>query len=456
MKVLLTVPLPRLLPRVPFFPDLGLGILGSHLESHGHEVAVHDWNSPLSPEEFKLYIARLAPQVVGIKVFTINIPGVLGTMAIIHRACPEAQIILGGPHISATAPDEIFDDFPQAVYALQGEAELSLPQLLRYLQGDPVELDSVPGLIWQGGNAVKVNAPVREDDLDKLGRPSWGKINPRHYYSPPITRSGVGAPLAVTRGCPGVCGFCSVSRISGKKVRRRSAPSILDEIEYLVKNFGVTQLYFSDTNFLYGRDLAASVCEGILQRGLKLSWDCLSDYSWFECDPALYRLMARAGCHLMHVGIESGSDRVRRWLGQAESVQQVRDQILRIRNAGIGVQGWFLLGLPNESRDEMAQTVDLAFSLKLDDRYFTPCFPLPGTKVYAWLKERYQIPRIHWASFDPPTSPYPMSQLSSEELARLCKSLNRRSFWRPRVLGPRIVWWFHARSQKHLIARSYQ
>ncbi len=436
MKILLTVPLPALIPGPPPFPDLGLGYLAAHLQAQGHEVALHDWNSLLSTKEFASYVAQLAPRMVGLKVFTLNIPAVLGTIELIRQACPETRIILGGPHISATEPEEIFVDFPQASFAFQGEAETALPRLAAYLDGESVRLNTIPGLIWREDKGLKINAPLWQDDLDNLGRPDWGLMDVHRYRLPAVTPGvrGQGAPLIVSRGCPGVCGFCCVHRISGKKARTRSSEHVLAEIEYLVKSFRIRQLYFMDTNFLYYRDQVAAVCEGLLQRGINLAWDCVSDFSWYNCDPTLYRLMARAGCRLIHVGIESGSDRIRRWLGQVESVAEVREQVNRIRQAGLQVNGYFLLGFPEETRAEMAQTIDLAFSLNLNDLYFEICYPLPSTKVYAWLKDHYQIPRLQWSSFHIQTSPYPMSQLSSPELTRLWKSVKNTIFWRPQTL----------------------
>ncbi len=442
MKILLTVPLPSLISGpFPILPDLGLGYLATHLETQGHDVTIHDWNSLLSPQEFKSYLGRLAPIVVGIKVFTFNIPAVIATLELIRQACPTAQIVLGGPHISATDPEEIFVDFPQASYAFRGEAETSLPRLVAYLEGKPENLEAIPGLIWQQDGQLKSNQICWEDHLDLLGLPAWPKIDPRRYRPDPIMPgvSGPNAPVIMTRGCPGSCGFCSVHRISGKKVRTRSPDRLLDEIEYLVKEFQIRQLMFMDTNFLYNRDLAALVCEGLIRRGLNLEWDCVSDVSWYKCDPSLYHLMARAGCQMMQIGIESGSDRIRQLIGQYETVQEVRRQIDHIKQAGIKVRGWFLLGFPEETREDMWQTIRLAFSLKLFAFDINLCYPLPGTNIYNWLREHYQIPRIDWATFDIRTSPYPLSRLSSSELTRLWRTVQMRIFWNPRTLMRKVA-----------------
>jgi radical SAM superfamily enzyme YgiQ (UPF0313 family) len=366
------------------------------------------------------------------KVFTFNIPGVLKTLALIREAAPQARIILGGPHPSATDPEEIFTDFPGVDYAIQGEAESALPRLIASLEGAPENLETIPGLVWQKNGAVRVNPKVFEEDLDRLGRPAWDKMDPRRHSSPGLlgAAGGVVSVLSVTRGCPGACGFCSVHQISGKKVRTRSPEHVLAEIEYLVTEFQVRQLVFTDTNFLYYRDHVAAICEGLLQRELQVTWDCVSDVSWYNCDPALYRLMVRSGCRMMQVGIESGSDRVRQSIGQPESVRQVREQVRILHRSGIQLGGWFLIGFPEETRQEISQTIDLAFSLPLVQVFVGLCYPLPGTKAYAWLKERYHIPRLQWESFDLQNSPYPMSRLPSTELTGIFKRIQRRLFLR--------------------------
>jgi anaerobic magnesium-protoporphyrin IX monomethyl ester cyclase len=432
MKILLSVPVRSLISDPPGFADLGLGYLAAHLETQGHEVAIHDWTRHLSPSAYKEFVRRWAPDAVGLKVFTFNIPGVLKTLELIRQAAPRARIILGGPHPSATDPEEIFADFPGIDYAIQGEAETALPRLIAHLQGAPMDLDTIPGLVRREGDAVRVNSKVYEEDLDRLGLPAWDKLDPQRYSSQGLLprSKGATAVLSVTRGCPGGCGFCSIHQISGKKVRTRSPEQVLAEIEYLVEKFQIRQLIFTDTNFLYHRDHAAAICEGLLQWGIKVTWDCVSDVSWYNCDPALYRLMVRSGCVMMQVGIESGSDRVRRLMGQVESVREVRNQVELLHRSGIQVGGWFLIGFPDESRLEIDQTIDLAFSLPLVQAFVGLCYPLPGTRAYAWLKERHGIARLQWASFDLKRSPYPMSRLSSAELTAIWKRVQRHLFRR--------------------------
>ncbi|MDY0041863.1 MAG: cobalamin-dependent protein, partial [Desulforhabdus sp.] len=312
MKALLTVPLPRLIQDPPRYPDLGLGYLARHLEANGHEVFIHGWNSRLTPAEFSGMLRELEPDVVGIKVFTHNFNAVRATMALISQTLPQTPIILGGPHVSATEPKEIFIDFPMTSYALRGEAEATLPTLLMHLQGRSVSLNDIPGLVWMEKQQVKFNSPVWTKNLDELGQPAWEKLySNRTDHKLGRWQRQKSAPLTASRGCPGSCAFCSVHKISGNRVRSRSAEAILEEIEYLAGRYRVQNFIFMDTNFLFDRELTVAICEGILGRQLRVSWDCVSDYSWYKCDPQLYRLMHRSGCRVMQVGIESGSDRVR-------------------------------------------------------------------------------------------------------------------------------------------------
>lgn len=427
----MTVPV-RILNNPPPFVDLGLGYLAASLERWGYEVTIYDWTNHLSSSAYQEFVRRLAPDVVGMKVFTFNIPVVLKTLELIRQVAPGARIILGGPHPSATDPEEIFTDFPGVDYAIQGEAESSLPRLLSYLEGSPENLEAIPGLVWREGEAVYVNPKFYEEDLDRLGHPASDKLDLRRQLSSGLMEKtgGLASVVPTTRGCPGACGFCSVHQISGKKVRSHSPEHILAEIEYLVSEFQVRHLIFIDTNFLYNRDHAAAVCEGLLKRGLQLTWECVSDVSWYNCDPALYRLMVRSGCRMMQIGVESGSDRVRQLMGLAGSVREVQEQVQLLHRNAIQPWGWFLIGFPGETREEINQTINLALSLPFVQVSVDLCYPLPGTKAYAWLKNRYGIRRLHWESFDLKTSPYPMSDLPSLELTRIWKRVQWRLFGR--------------------------
>ena len=438
MKVLLMVPLTSLMSQHPNIPDVGLGYLASALRKDGHSVHIQDWNCKLRIEEFIDYLRETKPDVTGIKVFTINIPAVLKTISIIKSVDQSIVVVLGGPHISASPPQETMEEFGEASFAVQGEGERSFPLLLKEIskKGDSRELSmgDIPGLIWRENSAVRNNTRLLTEDLDNLDLPSWDLINPKHYDSSRIdikNKDGDVAPLITTRGCPARCTFCAAHHVNGRKIRARSAQNIIEEIELLYHKFNVRQLMIMDTNFTYNRDIVEDVCNMLIEKKLELSWDCLGDPGRRTWDMNILSCMSKAGCKIVNLGIESGSNRIRRLIGKEPTVEEVREKISLIRRAGIRIRGFFMLGFPEETLEDMKRTIEFAFSLRLDSLAFEVCYPLPGTEMYSELTRKFNIERIEWDSFNVYNSPYPVSEVSSKKATQLVKSSRRRALFRP-------------------------
>jgi anaerobic magnesium-protoporphyrin IX monomethyl ester cyclase len=137
-------------------------------------------------------------------------------------------------------------------------------------------------------------------------------------------------------------------------------------------------------------------------------------------------LMYKAGCRMIHMGIESGSEKTRKVMNKFCSLGEITEKVKLIKKNGIKVGAWFMIGFPEETKEEMNKTIRYAFSLGSELVMFTICFPLPGTQVYRYIKEKYKFDRIDWANFDIYTSQYPVSKLSSMKLTWLLKGIRLR------------------------------
>jgi len=432
-KTLLMVPITSLMKQAPLFPDLGLGYLASAIQKAGYDVTIRSWNMEPSVSDFKKFLKMNRFSVIGIKVFTKDLSAANKTIRIIKSLVPETVIIVGGPHPSTCESAEAMTDFSDSDFIFSGEAEIGFPLLLKHISEKrnkcSSELKEIPGLIWKDGNSINSNLPVYAREIDNFGIPSWEIMLPNNYRTPRIPggpRDGSSAPIIVTRGCPEKCSYCAAYKINGKVVRTRSSSAVLEEIELLYNKYGVKHLFFMDTCFIHNVDLVVAICDGLIRKQFDIAWDCVGYENLTNLSEDMLTLMKKAGCKCISVGIESGSDDIRKRIKKKGSAAEIFQKIKMIKNLGFRVKAFFMIGFPDETRKDVEQTVDFAFSLPADSLQFEIVCPHPSTELLDNLKQRYGIDRINWEDFDVYRSPYPLSELDSSELYRLLKKIKRR------------------------------
>jgi radical SAM superfamily enzyme YgiQ (UPF0313 family) len=287
-------------------------------------------------------------------------------------------------------------------------------------------LAHIPGLAWRHEDqSIRHNA-IHLADVEKIELEAWDLIDPRKYcpegQKPPVR--GLQAPLITSRGCPGACTFCSVKLISGNRIRRRPVKSILEEMRRLYNDYHVRFLMIMDNGFLVDEGFVQELCSGMIEQNFKFQWDCVLIDTGRVLQEKTVILMKQAGCVMVNVGVESGSPAMRKAIRKSNSLETIKETVALFNLHGIGVFGWFLLGFPDETRADMRATFGFARSVRFRNVSFTLCFPIPGSRVYDYVRERYGIKKIDWASFDIHKSPYPCSELSSTQLSRLARRGN--------------------------------
>lgn len=429
MKILLMTPLTSFVENPPNIPDLGLAYITSSLRSHGHDVHVRDWNADPSAENFRKWLNENKPEVVGIKIFTKDVAAAQKTIAVIRETLQGTTIVIGGPHPSASEPADLMGDFIECDFAIRGEAEESFPSLISEINnsvaksGKPAEerYKDVPGLVWLEGGKVFSNPISFIHNLDDIDLPCWEMFNPKDYSGDMMgstMKEGYTAPIITTRGCPGKCSFCCAFNISGRKIRYRSPSNVLKEMSLLYNKYNVKKFMFMDNCFTSHKENLIKICEGIINEKMVIEWDFVSYEKLDNLTDATLSLMYRSGCRLIHMGIESGSEKTRKVMKKSCSLKEITEKIKVIQDSGVKVGAWFMIGFPEETKKEIRETTNYAFSLGADLVTFTTCFPLPGSQIYHYIKDRYKFKKIDWTAFDIDNSVYHVSQLPSKELAR--------------------------------------
>ncbi|MDP7116381.1 MAG: radical SAM protein, partial [Candidatus Woesearchaeota archaeon] len=291
----------------------------------------------------------------------------------------DVPVIMGGPHPTAI-PFEVIKD-SNVDYVVVGEGEYTFLELVDNLM-DKHKIKDILGLVYRDEKGVVVfngSRPLLQN-IDELPYPAL-HLFPMEKYKNSEIRSARQPALSImtSRGCAFGCTFCN-KKIFGKRFRAHSAKRVVDEIEWLMKEFGAKQIAIWDETFTLDRQRVVDICDMIIERGLDIPWDCATRVNCVDYE--LMKKMKQAGCESISYGIESGSERVIKSINKGFTKQQVVDAINDTRRVGIETRAYFMLGLVGETMDDMKQTIRFAKMIKPDYASFTLLVPHPGTEEY--------------------------------------------------------------------------
>jgi len=416
---------------VNIMPPIGLVSLAAWLERHGHRTDVHDcYAFPDRDKAIDDYVREQAPDYVG---FTTTTSSFLDAIRIANRVKqlrPQARTVFGGVHISALR-EQLLADYPEIDYGVVGEGE---EPLLALLERDGEGLQQVPGLLFRdGGEVVSTGWKRSTLDLDSLPFPAYEKLAgyPRAYQLPIFSYPKAPGTTAVSsRGCPYQCTYCDRS-VFGRSFRSNSAAYMVEMLAHLRRTFGIRHVNFYDDLFTFSRPRVEAFCEGLLGSGLKVTFNCAVRAE--HVDQELLRLMKRAGCWMVSLGIESGDEALLARHRSAADLDAVRERVGWIKEAGLRAKGLFMLGLPGETEETAAATVALALSLPLDDVNLAKFTPFPGSPLYRKILDYGQFEE-DWPLMNCLNFVFVPHGLTRDRLDQLHRQFYRSYFERPEVL----------------------
>lgn len=411
MKILLLVPptdLKRSYGSLKDFsnpqPAIGIAYIAATLREDGHEVKVLDaYVNEFSLEDIMRFTEQFSPQILGISVLTTSAEVVYAISDSVRAAMPHIKIVMGNIHASLFADEILSGNY--ADFIVHGEGELTMRDLARALEDGRSGPENVNGISFRSNGAI-VNTPARAyiEDLDSLPMPAWDLLPLDKYRTDPrgeVKTGAVEIQILGTRGCPNRCTFCSsrTAKSQGTRYRMRRPKLIVDEMIYMYERYGKEVFSFMDLAFPLVRDHAVELCNEIIRRGVekKLKW--FSECRVKPLDVELLKLMKKAGCARICVGIESGNDRILRLIKKDITVEDVRKAAKMAREAGLIVDGMFMLGLPGENEETVMDTVNLAIEIKVRYAIFNLFVPYPGCELYDTLKNEDKIHFDSWSDF---------------------------------------------------------
>ncbi|OGK62080.1 hypothetical protein A3K21_00545 [Candidatus Roizmanbacteria bacterium RIFOXYC1_FULL_38_14] len=409
-------------------PPLGMGYLSSYLKNKGVECEIIDGlNLDLSNKEIVKRSRHV--DVIGISVLSYYF---LEAVDLAKRLKKAGKIVvIGGPHAS-TLPILTLKE-SKADYVVIGEGEETLFKLIKNIKEGKKKKDiRFDGLI-SAFNKKPVFAPFIKD-LSSLPIPDWTQIDPRTYKKAPhggIVSNFPVAPIMTTRGCPYECKFCASPHLWKRRLRFRDPQEVIQEITYLVNTLGVKEIHFEDDNFTLKRDHAEAVCKGIIKNKIRVAWCTPNGIRADKVDMKLLKLMKKAGCYSVAFGIESGNDVILKNILKHENLDTIRKAIMMAHKVGLITQGFFIFGLPGETKDTIRETINFAKSVPLDKAQFLLLDIIPGSALWSELrfdkKVNWHIDSFHEVSWLPPT-------IDKKTLSNAQSLAFREFFFRPKQI----------------------
>ncbi len=372
-----------------FYPPLGVLYISSVLREKGYDVKMVDADiDDIGPAEIRRIVSEYAPFVVGITMNALQSRSAFETADLIREEDDKIRIVVGGPHPSALRGD-ILRRCRSIDAVVYGEGEVTFLELVRAFE-EGRSLNGIEGVCFRHGEEIVVNEPREPiNDLDSLPRPALDLVAPIRRYPGPYP---VGARptmyVMASRGCPFRCTFCS-NPVWGRRVRFRSADSVLSEVEWLREKFKVREVFFQDDTFNLNRDWFESICEGIIERGLNEKIVFKAPFRADEklLDSEMLRLARRAGFWMIFYGVESGNQDILNSLKKNLTLEEIERAFKLTKRAGIKTYASFMIGNLGETRATVQDTIEFVKRIDPDYYGFAIATPYPGSEFYA-LAER--------------------------------------------------------------------
>lgn len=421
----------------PLWPRL----IAGYLLDHGKDVKIIDAECEgLSPKRVADLVAGYDPKLVCIVVSghqpsasTQAMPGARAVAEEIRKAWAASlthiesrrpPLVFMGNHPSALSVQTLTEE--PCDYVCDGEGPLTIMGLLN---GTP--LNEIPGLVYWDDSRVVSNprAPLLDVNRDLHGR-AWHLLpHPSNYRSHSWQRLGDQsrrspyAAIYTSLNCPFHCHFCMISTLFHNHVYRMRDPNlVIDEILMLNRDYGVETFKIIDELFILNRRHVKAICDGLISSGIgsKISIWCYARPDRIDKDEL--KTLRAAGIDWLALGIESGSEAVRDGADKHMDGQSIKQTIHDIEAAGINVIANYIVGLPSDTEESVAETVKFAKELNTAFSNWYVSMPYPGSKLYEEALEKKWEMGKSWESFSQHnefTHPLVSGTLSAEQIVRL-------------------------------------
>ncbi|HDY88187.1 MAG TPA: radical SAM protein, partial [bacterium] len=434
---------------------LGIGYIGAVLEKVGHDVKI--WNADATvgitagvmPDEVTMLKERqqkfteyqnalqnsnhpvwvevqdilkdFDPDVVGFTVLTPEVGSATKFSSLVKEGREDRVVVWGGHH-ATFLPDDVLS-YGAIDVVIKGEGENTILDMMSSLSSGVKDFAAIKGLSYRDNGKIYHN-PDREliEDLDAIPFPA-------HHLSlfPEAFKRMERIGIMTNRGCPFRCGYCSSPKFTRKSVRLRSYNNVIKEIKHVTGFYKKNIISFLDDNFTIDKKRVIALCEHLINANLKVSWDTMTRADILNED--VVKLLKRAGCCGVSIGIESGSERMLKKIKKGVKLDKVVNAYNLLYRYDIPSGANFMAGFPEETTDDIQETFDLMKKIKTENINFNIFEPIPGSPLLEDCRRLGSVPqKVDWRTFGFWPMNHFTNNVSPEEFARIAINITQWVF----------------------------
>lgn len=400
--------------RYYMYPPYGIGILNKVCKNNNYESEILDLNFDVFnfihekknttskdltkkwKETLLSFLKKINPDLVAVScTFTMNHKNMMDIFNEVKSFNKKIITVAGGVHVS-NATEIVLREGKNIDFANIYEGEVSFVDFLKFINKKKGDLSQLAFInnneffeIKKRNNPAGENLNVIPDfgnlRLDKLT--NLGEIGTFRYWRP---RDSKGTAVLANKGCRARCSFCSVRNFNGKGVRQKSTDTVINEIKGLKEKYGVNHITWLDDDLFYDVNRTMDLFNKIVKEKLEITWDASNGLiaSAAVAHPELIDAAEKSGCIGAYFGIESGNDKILRSIYKPSGVKHYKKLgPLMNKYPKIFTRGFLIIGFPNETLEQILDTINISVEMGLDWYTVQLLTPLPSTEIYDQMIE---------------------------------------------------------------------
>jgi radical SAM superfamily enzyme YgiQ (UPF0313 family) len=416
-------------------PPLDLMMISGYLKKEGFDNDLLDANaSRRTIDDVKRTIKEKSPEVVFFSTSTCTIYKDLIVAKASKDINPKITTVAVGTHVMALPEESLKETKHLDALVYSNEWEQACLNIAKHIP----YLESAKGIFFRksSNKIVKTSPQLPLQNLDDLGFPSHDKLE-KELYRDPTTKRFPKTMVMGQKACINNCSFCCQPAFFGAPVlRKRSVSHFLEELIW-VQKLGFREVMFNDATLTADMEWATSLFEGMIKNNINLTWNCSTRV---DCvDDNILRLMKRAGCHTIAIGMESTDAKVLKNIRKNITPEQIKNAVSLINKNRIDTIVFCVVGFPGETKQTIEKTI--YFLKSLDTKFITlgVAVPAPGTDFYRYVEENNYLLTKDWSLYDPMKKPvFSYPSLSTDEMAFYSNYGLRQFYLRPKYIFSRL------------------
>ncbi len=406
---------------IPPLPPVDMMSLSAIAKKRGYETFFRDYS--LKNETVYDFLRDLRvykPDFLVLNVASTTLEKDLSILTQARDSLEDTVVIVKGAIFNFNSY-AIMQKNPEIDVALRGEIEEAFDEIIQYKN-----FKEIKGITYQINNKI-ISTADRElkEDINHLPKLDRDLIDNSIYQRPDTKKPQT--IIRVSKGCPNHCFFCLATPLNGKIVRYRNPELIVEEIKECVSLYNIKDFIFWSDIFNMDKKWVQKLCRLIIESNLKISFSTNTRVDTVDIETL--KLMKKAGCSLISMGVESGSQELLNKMGKKTTLEQIKKSVSLIHQAGIQTYAYYVIGLPWETKETLKETFDFAKKLNTHFATFYTATALQGTKFYDYINKN----RLGDISLEKPYV-YPSVKsyaLTSQEIYDANKKFNKEYYLRP-------------------------